>query len=92
MHNLTQFEIQKRILELKEFVPDANGLSHIVKSNEIMSINDIVNAIKNLVAAEKLENRGSPTNPIYKVIERHEISLSKFFKNMREIDGTTKLD
>ena len=92
MQKLSQTEIQKRIMEFKFFRPDKNGLKGIGRRGEKIDIKDFVLAIQSLVAAEKLENKGSPTNPLYKVIQRQEISLDKFFNNMRKLNETARMD
>ncbi len=96
---LDQIELQNRILELDEFIPDNEGIKKLVKKGEMINIGNLIKAIQNLVAAEKLEIIPEPPEencngfcPKYRVNRNRKIDISKFLKNLREIHETGRLD
>lgn len=94
---LTQIELQKRILELDEFIPDKKGIEQLIKKGEQVNTDNLIKAIQNLVAAEKLEVipeylNDNHNGPKYKVNRDKKIDISKFLKNLRKIHETGRLD
>jgi len=98
-NELSQIELQNRILELSEFTPDAEGIKKLMREKgELISIDNLIKAIQNLVAAEKLEIVPESSNenndglcPRYTVNKDKKIDISKFLKNLREIHETGRL-
>lgn len=85
---LSQIELQDRILKLDEFTPDAEGIKKLVENGEKLNIDDLLKAIQNLIAAEKLDTITEPDGPKYKPNRNKRVGVSKFLQNLREIHET----
>ena len=85
---LSQTEIQNRILKLDRFELSPEGIKKLGKGT--FRIDILIKAIQSLMAAEKL----IPENGLatFKVNKNKEISASKFLNNLRKIHETGRLD